>query len=126
MMTSNVFGSIAAANLGYAKVELQETIAEGSPGAVSFTSLRPTRPRARKGGNISGRNDTRRFPVLLWRPARAHAPGIARCTIGTGNQAAAALLGCGVSDLPGLSLADLACGPPETLARLLSRFSRSG
>lgn len=47
-------------------------------------------------------------------------------TIGTGNQAAAALLGCGVSDLPGLSLADLACGPPETLARLLSRFSRSG
>jgi predicted ArsR family transcriptional regulator len=32
MMTSNVFGSIAAQNLGYAKVELQETIAEGKPG----------------------------------------------------------------------------------------------
>lgn len=30
MMTSNVFGSIAAENLGYAKVELQETIAEGA------------------------------------------------------------------------------------------------
>lgn len=30
MMTSNVFGSIAAANLGYAKVELQQTIASGS------------------------------------------------------------------------------------------------
>lgn len=30
MMTSNVFGSIAANNLGYAKVELQETIAEGA------------------------------------------------------------------------------------------------
>lgn len=32
MMTSNVFGSIAANNLGYAKVELQETIAEGATG----------------------------------------------------------------------------------------------
>ncbi|OZH53109.1 transcriptional regulator [Hydrocoleum sp. CS-953] len=30
MMTSNVFGSITANNLGYAKVELQETIAEGA------------------------------------------------------------------------------------------------
>lgn len=29
MMTSNVFGSIAAENLGYARVVLQETIAEG-------------------------------------------------------------------------------------------------
>ncbi len=32
MMTSNVFGHIAAQNLGYAKVELQETIAEGYKG----------------------------------------------------------------------------------------------
>ena len=31
MMTSNVFGSIAANNLGYAKVELQEAIARGHP-----------------------------------------------------------------------------------------------
>ncbi len=31
MMTSNVFGSIASRNLGYAKVELQQTIAEGHP-----------------------------------------------------------------------------------------------
>ena len=31
MMTSNVFGSIAADNLGYAKVHLRETIAEGQP-----------------------------------------------------------------------------------------------
>jgi len=31
MMTSNLFGSIAAENLGYAKVELQETIAQGNP-----------------------------------------------------------------------------------------------
>ncbi len=29
MMTSNVFGSVAADNLGYAKVELQKTIAQG-------------------------------------------------------------------------------------------------
>lgn len=32
MMTSNVFGSIASDNLGYAKVELQETIALGAGG----------------------------------------------------------------------------------------------
>lgn len=32
MMTSNVFGSIAAENLGYAKVELEETIARGDSG----------------------------------------------------------------------------------------------
>ncbi|MEC7522863.1 MAG: methanogen output domain 1-containing protein [Myxococcota bacterium] len=32
MMTSNVFGSIAAANLGWAKVTLEETIAEGAAG----------------------------------------------------------------------------------------------
>lgn len=31
MMTSNVFGSIAAENLGYANVHLKETIAEGRP-----------------------------------------------------------------------------------------------
>ncbi len=31
MMTSNVFGSIAAENLGYARVELQQTIAQGHP-----------------------------------------------------------------------------------------------
>ena len=32
MMTSNVFGAIAADNLGYAKVELQAMIAVGDPG----------------------------------------------------------------------------------------------
>src|SRR5665213_2723159 len=31
MMTSNVFGHIAAENLGYGKVELKQTIAEGYP-----------------------------------------------------------------------------------------------
>jgi predicted ArsR family transcriptional regulator len=42
MMTSNVFGSIAAQNLGYAKVELQETIAEGHGGCRVVVYLRET------------------------------------------------------------------------------------
>lgn len=42
MMTSNVFGSITAENLGYAKVELQETIAEGDPGCKVVVHLTPT------------------------------------------------------------------------------------
>lgn len=42
MMTSNVFGSIAADNLGYAKVELQETIAMGAPGCRVVVHLAPT------------------------------------------------------------------------------------
>ena len=42
MMTSNVFGSIAANNLGYAKVELQETIARGDAGCRVVVYLKPT------------------------------------------------------------------------------------
>jgi predicted ArsR family transcriptional regulator len=42
MMTSNVFGSIAADNLGYAKVELQQTIAKGDPGCRVVVYLRPS------------------------------------------------------------------------------------
>jgi predicted ArsR family transcriptional regulator len=42
MMTSNVFGTIAASNLGYARVELQETIATGHPGCMVTIHLRPT------------------------------------------------------------------------------------
>jgi Methanogen output domain 1 len=41
MMTSNVFGSIAAENLGYAKVELQQTIASGDGGCRVVVYLRP-------------------------------------------------------------------------------------
>jgi len=41
MMTSNVFGSIAAQNLGYAKVELQETIASGDAGCRVVVYLNP-------------------------------------------------------------------------------------
>ncbi len=42
MMTSNVFGHIAANNLGYAKVELQQTIARGHPGCRVVVYLRQT------------------------------------------------------------------------------------
>ena len=42
MMTSNVFGSITADNLGYAKVELQETIAMGASGCRVVVYLKPT------------------------------------------------------------------------------------
>ena len=42
MMTSNVFGAITAQNLGYAKVELQETIAKGDSGCRVVVYLKPT------------------------------------------------------------------------------------
>lgn len=42
MTTSNVFGSIAAENLGYGKVELQGTIARGDAGCRMVVYLRPT------------------------------------------------------------------------------------
>jgi hypothetical protein len=42
MMTSNVFGAIAANNLGYAKVELQKTIARGDPGCRVVLYLKPS------------------------------------------------------------------------------------
>jgi predicted ArsR family transcriptional regulator len=47
MMTSNVFGSIAAQNLGYAKVMLEETIAQGAAGCRVTVFLKPT-PEAQK------------------------------------------------------------------------------
>jgi predicted ArsR family transcriptional regulator len=42
MMTSNVFGSIAAQNLGYAKVVLEETIAQGAASCRVTVFLKPT------------------------------------------------------------------------------------
>lgn len=42
MMTSNVFGYIAAQNLGYAAVELEQTIAQGAPGCRVTVHLRPS------------------------------------------------------------------------------------
>lgn len=50
MMTSNVFGSIAADNLGYAKVELQETIAEGAAGCRVVVYLQPNDAAAQADG----------------------------------------------------------------------------
>lgn len=41
MMTSNVFGHIAADNLGYARVILEETIAEGAAGCRVVVHLKP-------------------------------------------------------------------------------------
>lgn len=41
MMTSNVFGTIAAENLGYAKVALEQTIAEGEPECRVVVYLKP-------------------------------------------------------------------------------------
>jgi hypothetical protein len=51
MMTSNVFGSIAADNLGYSKVVLEKTIARGDPGCRVTVYLQPT-PEAE---NATGR-----------------------------------------------------------------------
>lgn len=42
MMTSNVFGYIAAQNMGYAAVELEQTIAQGDPGCRVTVHLRPS------------------------------------------------------------------------------------
>jgi predicted ArsR family transcriptional regulator len=42
MMTSNVFGVIASENLGYAKVSLEQTIAEGHKGCRVVVYLKPT------------------------------------------------------------------------------------
>ncbi len=50
MMTSNVFGSIAADNLGYARVVLEETIAQGHTECRVIIHLRPVASAARPPG----------------------------------------------------------------------------
>lgn len=57
MMTSNVFGSIAAENLGYAKVELRETIAQGDPGCRVVVYLQPTPEADAASGREYARGD---------------------------------------------------------------------
>ena len=42
MMTSNVFGAIASDNLGYAKVALEQTIAQGHGGCRVAVYIKPT------------------------------------------------------------------------------------
>ncbi|WP_089877791.1 methanogen output domain 1-containing protein [Citreimonas salinaria] len=61
MMTSNVFGRIAADNLGYARVELSETIARGDAGCRVVVWLEPGREGA----------DTREYYRLPDRPPEA-------------------------------------------------------
>jgi hypothetical protein len=61
MMTSNVFGAIAASNLGYAKVELQETIARGHPGCRVVVYLLPD-------GKAADADGREYFPALDVRP----------------------------------------------------------
>jgi predicted ArsR family transcriptional regulator len=51
MMTSNVFGVVAAENLGYARVELHEAIALGHPGCLVTVHLREPAGE----GPVSGR-----------------------------------------------------------------------
>lgn len=50
MMTSNVFGSIAADNLGYAKIELEATIARGDSMCRVVVYLRPSAEAAEADG----------------------------------------------------------------------------
>lgn len=58
MMTSNVFGSIASQNLGYAKVELQETIARGDPGCRVVVHFKQTEEALGANGREYFRADT--------------------------------------------------------------------
>ena len=51
MMTSNVFGTITAQNLGYAKVCLEETIASGAQGCRVVVYLTDSDESATKDGN---------------------------------------------------------------------------
>ncbi|RJL33195.1 methanogen output domain 1-containing protein [Bailinhaonella thermotolerans] len=50
MLTSNMFGVIAAQNLGYAKVELRQTIARGAASCRVAVYLRTTEEAARAPG----------------------------------------------------------------------------
>lgn len=50
MMTSNVFGTIAAQNLGYGKVVLEETIANGDAGCRVVLYLKPSAAAASADG----------------------------------------------------------------------------
>ena len=54
MMTSNVFGVIAAENLGYARVVLEETIAMGSPGCRVVVHLKPDPAQSATGREYFG------------------------------------------------------------------------
>ena len=55
MMTSNVFGVIAAENLGYARVDLEQTIAQGHGQCRVVVYLRPQE------GGVAGSTVTREY-----------------------------------------------------------------
>lgn len=57
MMTSNVFGSIVADNLGYGRVELEETIAEGAAGCRVVVWLDPEAGDPLRGREYFGEPD---------------------------------------------------------------------
>lgn len=59
MMTSNVFGRIAAENLGYAKVVVEEAIAEGAPGC----RVRVLLEASKRLDSVSGREYFRVGPL---------------------------------------------------------------
>lgn len=54
MMTSNVFGTITAENLGYARVVLEETIADGAPKCRILVHLDDQRERDADGREYFG------------------------------------------------------------------------
>ena len=57
MMTSNVFGSIAARNLGYAKVDVEQAIAKGDSGCRVVVYLEPT-PEAERAEGLEYYGDS--------------------------------------------------------------------
>lgn len=57
MMTSNVFGVIAAENLGYAKVAIEEAIASGDAGCRVVVYLQPTDEAREADGREYHRSD---------------------------------------------------------------------
>lgn len=77
MMTSNVFGSITAENLGYAKVELGETIARGHPGCRVTVHLRPTEAAEAAAGReyFGGEEDGGRGADGSEHPGSGHVTG---------------------------------------------------
>jgi PAS domain S-box-containing protein len=130
MMTSNVFGSIAADNLGYAKVVLEQTIAEGAAGCRVTVYLKPT---AQRNGHRVANTSPRRTPVfpenflatadLLPEPMLlVTADGV----IEVCNRAFARLLGVMQQELSGRPLDALVTESPEKVAEYVRACARSG
>ena len=128
MMTSNVFGVIAADNLGYGKVVLEQTIAQGDPGCRVVVYLAPT-PEAEA---ATGREYYRGRPVSIEDVIPLLDPlpmsillvstdGIVRVV----NVAAGSQFGLKRGDVVGRSLAALVTDPPQKIAEYLRICARS-